>query len=114
QEDDAFHWTSKLGSVAPLLHPRMAGAHQMRNAGLAIAMLRLAPDPRPSDAEIAQGVADAFWPGRMQRLGAGPLTALLPQGRQLWLDGGHNPDAGIALAKALEGHAPLHIVCGLL
>jgi len=113
-EGDAFRWSSKLGSVALPLRPRMTGAHQMRNAGLAIAMLRLAPDPRPRDAEIARGVAEAFWPGRMQRLGAGPLTALLPQGRQLWLDGGHNPDAGVALAAALEGHAPLHIVCGLL
>ena len=114
QDGDAFRWTSKLGSVAPLLRSRMAGAHQMRNAGLAIAMLRLAPEPRPSDAEIAQGVAEAFWPGRMQRLGAGPLTSLLPRDRQLWLDGGHNPDAGVALAKAIEGRAPLHIVCGML
>lgn len=113
-EDGAFHWHSKLGSVEPLLHPRMAGAHQMRNAGLAIAMLRLAPDPQPTDAAIATGVSNAFWPGRMQRLGAGPLTALLSAGAELWLDGGHNPDAGVALAKALESRAPLHIVCGLL
>ncbi len=77
-DGDAFRWISKLGSVAPLLRPRMVGAHQMRNAGLAIAMLRLAPDPRPTDTEIAAGVAGAFWPGRMQRLDAGPLTALLP------------------------------------
>lgn len=113
-DGDAFRWISKLGSVAPLLRPRMAGAHQMRNAGLAIAMLRLAPDPRPTDTEIAAGVADAFWPGRMQRLDAGPLTALLPPAAQIWLDGGHNPDAGVALAKALDGRAPLHIICGLL
>ncbi|HEV2599754.1 folylpolyglutamate synthase/dihydrofolate synthase family protein [Sphingopyxis sp.] len=113
-EGDAFRWYSKLGSVVPLLHPRMAGAHQMRNAGLAIAMLRLAPEPQPDDAAIGAGVAKAFWPGRMQRLGAGPLTALVPGDTQAWLDGGHNPDAGVALAKALEDHAPLHIVCGLL
>jgi dihydrofolate synthase/folylpolyglutamate synthase len=50
----------------------------------------------------------------LQRLGAGPLTALLPQGSSLWLDGGHNPDAGAALAKALAGQPPLHIICGLL
>lgn len=113
-EGDAFRWHSKLGAVAPLLHPRMTGAHQMRNAGLAIAMLRLAPDPQPDDAAIAAGVAKAFWPGRMQRLGTGPLTAPLPDDTRIWLDGGHNPDAGVALAKALDGHAPLHIVCGLL
>src|SRR3546814_4028543 len=81
----------------------MAGAHQMRNAGLAIAMLRLAPEPRPCDAEIARGVADAFWPARMQPLGAGPLTALLPEGTEIWLDGAHNIDAGLALARQFEG-----------
>lgn len=109
-----FRWTSKLGSIDGPLRPQMAGAHQMRNAGLAIAMLRLAPDPQPDDADIAQGVAGAFWPGRMQRLGAGPLTALRPEDTQAWLDGGHNPDAGAALAKALHDRPPLHIICGLL
>src|SRR3546814_1766627 len=44
-EGDAFRWRSKLGSVALPLRPSMAGAHQMRNAGLAIALLRLAPVP---------------------------------------------------------------------
>ncbi|HKX89192.1 MAG TPA: folylpolyglutamate synthase/dihydrofolate synthase family protein [Sphingopyxis sp.] len=113
-DGDAFGWTSRLGSVEGPLRPRMTGPHQMRNAGLAIAMLRLAPAPRPTDAQIAQGVADAFWPGRMQRLGAGPLTELLPGGSATWLDGGHNPDAGAALANALRDRAPLHIICGLL
>src|SRR3546814_644811 len=101
-QGDAFRWTSKLGSVAPLLRPRMAGAHQMRNAGLAIAMLRLAPDPRPDDAEIARGVANAFWPGRMQRLGAGPLAALLTAGTEIWLDGAHHVAAGRAPARQFE------------
>ncbi|MBE1526163.1 dihydrofolate synthase/folylpolyglutamate synthase [Sphingopyxis sp. OAS728] len=113
-EGDAFRWTSKLGSIAQPLHPRMTGAHQMANAGLAIAMLRLAPGPQPTEDAIARGVADAFWPARMQRLGDGPLAELLPDGTEIWLDGGHNPDAGAALAKALDARAPLHIICGLL
>ncbi|RYD43981.1 MAG: bifunctional folylpolyglutamate synthase/dihydrofolate synthase [Sphingomonadales bacterium] len=113
-EGDAFRWVSKLGSIAQPLRPRMTGAHQKANAGLAIAMLRLAPDPQPSDTEIARGVADAFWPGRMQRLGDGPLTELMPDETEIWLDGGHNPDAGVALAKALQDRPPLHIICGLL
>lgn len=114
-EGGAFHWHSKLGSVAPLLHPRMAGAHQMRNAGLAIAMLRLAPEPRPSDADIAAGVAGAFWPARMQRLGAGPLVDLLPAGTEIWLDGAHNVDAGLALARQFAGEQRrIHLVTGML
>ncbi len=113
-DGDGFHWSSGQGSIASTLHTRMAGAHQMRNAGLAIAMLRLAPAPHPTEDDIARGVASAFWPGRMQRLSPGPLADLLPASAALWLDGGHNPDAGAALARALEGYAPLHIVCGLL
>lgn len=109
-----FHWTSRSGSVAPTLRPHMAGTHQMRNAGLAIAMLRRAPGAQPTDDDIAKGVAAAFWPGRMQRLGIGPLTSLLGTGSTVWLDGGHNPDAGAALAMALADQPPLHLVCGLL
>ena len=113
-EGNGFHWRSKSGSIAERLEPRMAGAHQMRNAGLAIAMLTIAPAPHPGAEAIAAGVSGAFWPGRMQKLGPGPLTALLPEGCEIWLDGGHNPDAGVALARALDNRAPLHIVCGLL
>ena len=115
QEDDAFRWTSKLGSVAPLLHPRMTGAHQMRNAGLAIAMLRLAPNPQPTDDAIVGGVANAFWPARMQRLGAGPLADLLPDRAEIWLDGAHNIDAGFALARQFAGEPRrIHLVTGML
>jgi len=113
-DGEGFRWTSKFGSIERTLYGRMAGAHQQRNAGLAIAMLNIAPHPRPSEAEVAYGVAAAFWPGRMQRLGDGPLTRLLPADSVVWLDGGHNPDAGAALARALKDKAPLHIVCGLL
>ena len=113
-EINGFRWQSNSGSIAPTLRSRMAGAHQMRNAGLAIAMLRSTPDPQPTDEDIARGVGAAFWPGRMQRLGKGPLTGLLSDSATIWLDGGHNPDAGAALAMALADQPPLHIVCGLL
>lgn len=109
-----FRWQSRSGAIDRTLTPRMAGLHQMRNAGLAIAMLRSAPAPHPRDEDIAAGVASAFWPGRMQRLKPGPLTTALSSSTGVWLDGGHNPDAGAALARALEDHPPLHVVCGLL
>ena len=57
------------------------------------------------------------WPARMQRLGEGPLTDLLPQGSALWLDGGHNPAAGAAVSAALRGVAdgqPVHLILGML
>jgi dihydrofolate synthase / folylpolyglutamate synthase len=49
----------------------------------------------------------------MQRLGTGPLTAMVP-GAEVWLDGGHNPDAGVALAAALDKDTPLHVIIGML
>src|SRR3546814_8831827 len=100
--DLAFRWASMDGALPGLLRPRMAGAHQMRNAGLAIAMLYSAPGAKPAVDAIAQGVAGAFWPGRLQRLAPGPLTALLPPVTTVWLDGAHNADAGLHLARHFE------------
>ncbi|MGV3731541.1 MAG: bifunctional folylpolyglutamate synthase/dihydrofolate synthase [Sphingopyxis sp.] len=94
--------------------PAMAGAHQADNAALAVAMLRHQQAVSIDEAALIAAMTSAVWPARMQRLGAGPLTALLPSGTTVWLDGGHNPDAGVALAAALDAMAPLHIVCGLL
>jgi len=54
------------------------------------------------------------WPARMQILAAGPLTDLLPDGSNIWLDGGHNPDAGAAIAKTLEDGPPVHVIVGML
>ena len=50
----------------------------------------------------------------MQLLANGPLKAKLPQGRAIWLDGGHNPDAGVAIAKLLGDGPPVHIILGML
>jgi dihydrofolate synthase/folylpolyglutamate synthase len=47
----------------------------------------------------------------MQLLGHGPLTALAP-GRRVWLDGGHNADAGQAIGRIIAG--PVHLVIGQL
>jgi dihydrofolate synthase/folylpolyglutamate synthase len=60
---------------------------------------------------IAEGIRTARWPARLQRLGEGPLTALVA-GREVWLDGGHNPDAGAAIARHFVG--PVHLVIGML
>jgi dihydrofolate synthase/folylpolyglutamate synthase len=56
------------------------------------------------------------WPARLQRLVRGPLVARLPADSELWLDGGHNPAAGEALAASLNGadRRPLHLIVGML
>ena len=98
--------------------PRLHGAHQAMTAALAVAMLRhqrTVPVAEPA-LKAAMGWAD--WPARLQRLGPGPLAALLPPGAELWLDGGHNPAAARAVADFFRAHVPggrpFHIVLGLL
>ena len=61
---------------------------------------------------MAEGLRAARWPARLQLLGAGPLTALAP-GREVWLDGGHNADAGLAIGRHFSGQS-VHLVIGML
>ncbi|MGI3775880.1 MAG: bifunctional folylpolyglutamate synthase/dihydrofolate synthase [Janthinobacterium lividum] len=98
------------GEVA-LPAPSLLGAHQVDNAGIAVAAARASG--LVGDGALA-GIAGAEWPGRMQRLG-GRLAAGLPGGWELWLDGAHNEGAGRALAEHLAGWGdrPLHLVVGM-
>ena len=93
--------------------PQLAGAHQADNAALAVAMLRHQDRVAVSAEAMAAGIRAARWPARLQLLGAGPLTALVP-GRRVWLDGGHNVDAGLAIARFFTGGEPLHLITGML
>ena len=77
--------------------PQLAGVHQADNAALAVAMLRHQDKVAVAAEAIAAGIGAARWPARLQLLGEGPLTGLVP-GRRVWLDGGHNADAGLAIA----------------
>ncbi len=98
--------------------PRLIGRHQFVNAGVATAALRVAGFALPGQAYEA-GLLKADWPARMQRLSHGKLAALLPPGSELWLDGGHNPDGGHAIAAALGDleervSRPLVVIAGML
>ncbi len=92
--------------------PALIGAHQVQNAGAAIAALRVLGF---DDAACEAAVTKAEWPARMQRLRRGPLVDAADRA-ELWLDGGHNPAAGDALAEALTRlpERPLFMICGML
>ncbi|MFQ5439701.1 MAG: bifunctional folylpolyglutamate synthase/dihydrofolate synthase, partial [Paracoccaceae bacterium] len=92
--------------------PNLIGAHQVLNAGTAIAALR---QLGIGEDAIEAAITTAVWPARLQRLRHGPLVRVADKA-ELWLDGGHNPAAGQALAEALGRlpPRPLHIVCGML
>ncbi|MGR3585250.1 MAG: bifunctional folylpolyglutamate synthase/dihydrofolate synthase, partial [Pseudooceanicola nanhaiensis] len=92
--------------------PNLPGAHQFDNAGSALAALRHLGLPEEA---LEAAVTRAEWPARMQRLTRGPLVDSAP-GIELWLDGGHNPAAGEALARHLATlpDRPTHLICGML
>jgi dihydrofolate synthase / folylpolyglutamate synthase len=99
--------------------PRLLGRHQFDNAGTAIATLRSVGTQKLPAAAFEAGLLAADWPARLQRLTHGRLKALLPEGSELWLDGGHNPDGGRAIAAALADleervSRPLVLVVGML
>jgi dihydrofolate synthase/folylpolyglutamate synthase len=104
----AGRYSDARGAIG-LPAPSLPGAFQLDNAGIAIAALRaagLAMDPA--------GIAAAEWPARLQRL-HGRLATLLPADWELWLDGGHNPGAGVVLAEHLRSWSdrPVHLVVGM-
>jgi dihydrofolate synthase/folylpolyglutamate synthase len=99
--------------------PKLYGRHQFENAGLAIAALRALPALKVPPAAYEAGMVKAEWPARMQRLTHGALVALAPPGSEVWLDGGHNPDGGRAIAAALADleervSRPLVLIVGML
>ncbi len=104
------------GGLLDLDPPALIGAHQFENAGTAIAGLRaLGFD----EVACRAALADAVWPARMQRLTWGPLAERMPAGAVLWLDGGHNAAAGVALGAMLaelgaRAPAPLWLITGML
>ncbi len=103
--------------------PALIGQHQIGNAGTAVAAaLRLKWLGLTVQA-IEGGLRQVRWPARMQRLDErlddGPLTRLLRPGSELWLDGGHNPAGGQAIAQTLaelEERAPkqVSLVAGMM
>lgn len=113
EEDGRLVYQDETGGLG-LPRPNLPGPHQIANAGAALAALRalgrmgLAGDPEAA-------VTRAEWPARMQRLRRGPLAEGAPQ-VELWLDGGHNPSAGEAIAATLAGlpPRPTWAICGML
>lgn len=110
-ERDRMVYQDETG-LLDLPRPNLLGDHQIDNAGTAIAVLRLLGF---GDAAAEAAVTRADWPARMQRLRHGPLVDAAGSA-ELWLDGGHNPAAGQALAAALGAMSgrPTHLVCGML
>jgi dihydrofolate synthase / folylpolyglutamate synthase len=122
EDFDAYEQRGRLvfqntATLLDLPKPALVGRHQIANAGTAIAAALEIPGM--SKAAIEQGLISVQWPARMQRLTGGALSALVPGPSELWLDGGHNPAGGQALAQTvaeLEERAskPLVMITGMM
>jgi len=77
------------------LAPQLAGRFQLENALNAAAAATLLQERkyRISDENIAQGIAAAQWPGRIEKLQSSP---------DVYMDGAHNPGAARELARFME------------
>jgi len=98
--------------------PRLSGRHQFANAAAAIAAVKAAGF-EVSHAGAERAMNSVSWPGRMQRLPAGTLSDLAPHGSEVWIDGGHNPGAGLVMAEALteqeeRSPRPLFLIAGMI
>ncbi|AGT07659.1 bifunctional folylpolyglutamate synthase/dihydrofolate synthase [Paracoccus aminophilus] len=111
REGDALIYQDEHG-LMDLPLPVLPGPHQYDNAGTAIAALRELGFGR---IEAKAAVTETEWPARMQRLKHGPLVEAA-KGCELWLDGGHNPAGGEAVAKTLAAmpKRPTFLVCGMI
>ena len=99
-------------TMIELPRPNLLGTNQIQNAGIAIAALTQLTEKKEA---FYGAVSKAKWPARMQKLSSGPIVSALGHS-DVWLDGGHNPAAGKALASYLskQNNRPTVLICGLL
>lgn len=129
EDFDAYEQRGRLvvqseSELIDLPAPGLFGRHQIGNAGTAVIAARelsrvLGGGFGLDTRAIECGLTEVRWPARMQRLDNGPLPSLLKPGTELWLDGGHNPAAGQALAQTLadfedRSPKPLVLIVGML
>jgi len=98
-----------LGWTLRGLRVGLPGAHQLDNAGTALAVLAMARGQLPvAEEALRTGLAGVQWPGRLEVVGDAPL---------LLLDGAHNADGAAALAAALPrlvGERPVHLLFAVM
>ncbi|HEU0062044.1 MAG TPA: folylpolyglutamate synthase/dihydrofolate synthase family protein [Hyphomicrobiaceae bacterium] len=125
QDYEAFEQRGRLiyqsaEQLMDLPLPALIGQHQIVNAGTAIAAAQHLKALGLGEASsIERGLVEVRWPARMQRLAKGPLAQRIDNGSELWLDGGHNPAGGAAIAQTLgeleeRAPKPVGLVLGML
>jgi len=112
EEGERLIYQDDIGLI-DVPYPNLKGDHQIINAGCALQSLRLLNNVRLDN--LDEVTTKAYWPARMQKLKDGVLNKYFPSA-ELWLDGGHNPAAGEAIAAHFSKlkSRPTYAICGML
>lgn len=99
--------------------PVLKGPHQIYNTGAALAALKIIETKQTAPKILSTALKNVLWPGRLDLLENGPLAKKLPEGWELWIDGGHNDSAGQVLAQqaqkwAIQDGKPLHLIVAMM
>jgi dihydrofolate synthase/folylpolyglutamate synthase len=99
--------------------PRLAGRHQLDNAGGAIATASVVFGDELTTEALEYGLTHAEWPARLERLPPGALYNYVDDDTEIWLDGGHNAAGGQAIAHAIAElddrvPRPVHLIWGMM
>ena len=101
--------------------PSLRGTHQVHNSGIAIAAAHYMSKLFPiQNSAIDKGLKTVKWSARLQKIKKGPLAEILPNQVELWLDGGHNHDASLAISETIynwkrqDPSLTFHLVFGSL
>lgn len=110
QDRQTFHFRGPFRRI-PDVTITLNGAHQMKNAAvalMALEVLRQYDALIASDDDLYAGMKEAEWPGRLELVSAEP---------RILLDGAHNPEGAKTLAEALRSiyeYRKLHLMIGML
>ncbi|WP_169543775.1 bifunctional folylpolyglutamate synthase/dihydrofolate synthase [Sneathiella aquimaris] len=116
----ADHWIYKGGDLSGVWpNPALKGAHQVANAATALACLEQLKDFHISPNAVKTGLETIVWPARLQPLTKGVLPGQVPDGVEIWLDGGHNEAAGARIAESFKEWngaepVPVYLISGML
>lgn len=107
-------YKSKKGDIRLPL-PSLPGEHQVINAGTAIAACELLKNIPITHEHMKQGLENATWPGRLQKLRPGPLFKMLHAESEIWLDGAHNESAAYNISQFITENwkEPVYLLCGM-
>jgi dihydrofolate synthase/folylpolyglutamate synthase len=94
----------------------LIGDHQITNAKTAIAAALYQKKFKISPQNIKNGLENAVWRARLEKITWGKFFKLLPKNGQLILDGGHNQEGSIAINEWLKKtpQDKNYLICAML